>query len=70
MRLNGEFMVFNKSVLVCRLKRRSYGVLPIYDVVITHRNRRMQSGRVIKLGFFNLSPAGQSFFLDLEGLAF
>lgn len=63
-------MVFNKSLLVCKLNRKKYGRVNIYNVILTFKNK--PNGGIVfsKLGFLSLEPHNKVFFMDFERLAF
>lgn len=63
-------MVFNKSLLVCKLNRKKYGRLAIYNVILTFKNKPKGGIVLEKLGFLSLEPNNKVFFMDFEMLAF
>lgn len=58
-------MVFNKSLLVCRLHPRNYKN-NIFDIVITYHNKRRGGVIIAKLGHLNLNIREKTFFLNFE----
>lgn len=63
-------MVFNKSVLICRLHKRVFGKVRVYDIVLTFKNKRKGGLILAKLGHLNLSFRERAFFLDFQLLAY
>ena len=63
-------MVFNKSLLICRLSHKKYGCNDIYNIIVTFKTKPKGGVVFSKLGFLNLDPRNKVFFLDFEKLAF
>lgn len=63
-------MVFNKSLLICRLHKRPYGRINMYDVVVTFKTKPVRGLTFLKLGYLSLEPKNKVFFLNFEKLAF
>ena len=58
----------NKTI---RFKRKGRKYYPVYDIVVTFKDRKASSGGIIeKIGFFNPNSNESQFFINTESLAF
>lgn len=62
-------MVFNKSLLVCRLQPSPYGGRKVYRIIITFKNKPNGGIVISKLGYLCLEINKKVFFIDLQLLA-
>jgi len=59
---------FNERII--RFRRRGYIRYPVYEIILTTRNKRLRGPFIEKLGFFNPHFTERLFFIDSARLVY
>lgn len=56
--------------IVIRLRRKGHIKSPLYDVVVTYRDKRSSGYAIDKLGFLHIDPVERIFYMNMKKFVF
>lgn len=59
---------FNKKVI--RFRRRGHRQYPVFEIILTSKNKRARGSFVEKLGFYNPNFSERLFFVDVPRMVY